>query len=160
MEHATRRIHLLGVTAKPTGAWVAQQARNFLMDLGGRAAEFTFLIRDRDSKFTSMFDAGFASEGMRILRTPVRAPRANGIAERWIGTARRELLDRLLIINRRHLMAVLTEYIAHFNDHRPHRALNQAAPLRSLPPPASPSQCHLRRRDLLGGLIHEYTQVA
>jgi transposase InsO family protein len=97
---------------------------------------------------------------MRILRTPVRAPRANAIAERWIGTVRRELLDRILIINRRHLMAVLTEYVAHFNDHRPHRTLNQATPLRSLPPPASPSQLHLRRRDLLDGLIHEYAQVA
>jgi hypothetical protein len=115
VEHATRRVHLLGVTAHPSGAWVAQQARNFLLDLGGRAAEFTFLIRDRDSKFTSMFDAGFASEGMRILRTPVRAPRANGIAERWIGTVRRELLDRILIVNRRHLTAVLAEYVAHFN---------------------------------------------
>jgi len=130
------------------------------MDLGDRAAEFTFLIRDRDSKFTSMFDAGFASEGMRILRTPVRAPRANGIAERWIGTVRRELLDRILIVNRRHLTAVLAEYVAHFNHHRPHRALSQAAPLRSLPPRAAPSQLHLRRRDLLDGLIHEYTQVA
>ena len=130
------------------------------MDLGNRAAEFTVLIRDRDSKFTSVFDAVFASEGMRILRTPVRTPRANGIPERWIGTARRELLDRLLIINRRHLMAVLTEYVAHFNHHRPHRALNQAAPLRSLPPQASPSQIHLRRRDVLDGLIHEYMQVA
>jgi putative transposase len=92
------------------------------------------LIRDRDSKFTSMFDAVFASEGMRIQRTPVRAPRANAIAERWIGTVR-ELLDRMLIINRHHLTAVLTEYVAHFNDHRPHRALGQAAPLRSLPRP-------------------------
>jgi putative transposase len=106
------------------------------------------------------FDAVFASEGMRILRTPVRAPRANAIAERWIGTARRELLDRMLIVNRRHLMAVLTDYVAHFNDHRPHRALNQAAPLRSLPPPAASSQLHVRRRDPLGGLIHEYAQVA
>jgi putative transposase len=122
--------------------------------------QFTVLIRDRDSKFTSVFDAVFASEGMRILRTPVRAPRANAIAERWIGTVRRELLDRILIINRRQLMAVLTEYVAHFNDHRPHRALNQATPLRSLPPPASPSQLRLRRRDLLDGLIHEYAQVA
>jgi putative transposase len=130
------------------------------MDLGDRAAEFRLLIRDRDSKFTGMFDAVFTSEGMRILRTPVRAPQANAIAERWIGTARRELLDRLLIINRRQLMAVLTEYVAHFNHHRPHRALNQAAPLRSLPPPAPPSQFHLRRRDLLGGLRHEYAQVA
>ena len=160
VEHATRCVHLLGVTANPSGAWVAQQARNLLMDLGERVTAFQFLIRDRDAKFTDVFDAVFASESIRILRTPVRAPRANAIAERWIGTVRRELLDRMLIINRRHLTAVLTEYVAHFNDHRPHRALNQAAPLRSLPPPASPSQLHLRRRDLLGGLIHEYAQVA
>jgi transposase InsO family protein len=122
------------------------------MDLGDRAAQFRFLIRDRDSKFPSVFDAVFTSEGMRILRTPVRAPQANAIAERWVGTARRELLDRMLIINRIRG--------AHFNDHRPHRALGQAAPLRSLPPPAPPSQFHWRPRDLLGGLIHEYTQVA
>jgi len=130
------------------------------MDLGDRAAQFTVLVRDRDSKFTSVFDAVFASEGIRILRTPVRAPQANTIAERWIGTARRELLDRLLIINHRHLMAMLTEYVAHLTHHRRHRALNQAAPLRPLPPPAVPSQPHVRRRDLLDGLIHEYTQVA
>ena len=128
------------------------------MDLGDRAAEFTVLIRDRDSKFTGVFNAVFAREGMRVLRTPVRAPRANAIAERWIGTV--ELLDRILIINRQHLTTVLAEYVAHFNQHRPHRALNQAAPLRSLPPPAAPSQLCLRRRDLLGGLIHEYAQVA
>jgi putative transposase len=115
VEHATRRVHFLGITAHPSGAWVAQQARNFLMDLGDRAAEFRFLIRDRDSKFTGMFDAVFASEGMRILRTPVRAPQANAIAERWIGTVRRDLLDRMLIINRRHLTTVLTEYVAHFD---------------------------------------------
>jgi putative transposase len=115
---------------------------------------------DRDSKFTGVFDAVFASEGIRILRTPVRAPRANAIAERWVGTVRHEPLDRMLIINRRHLTAVLAEYVAHFNHHRPHRALNQAAPLRSLPPPGAPSQLCLRGRDLLGGLIHEYSQVA
>ncbi|MDQ3765263.1 MAG: transposase [Actinomycetota bacterium] len=90
----------------------------------------------------------------------MRAPRANAIAERWIGTIRRELLDRMLILNRRHLEAVLAEYVAHFNDHRPHRALDQAAPLRPLPPPASPPLLRLQRRDLLGGLIHEYAQVA
>jgi transposase InsO family protein len=160
VEHATRRIHLLGVTANPGGGWIAQHARNFLMDLGDRAAEFRFLVRDRDSTFTSVFDAVFASEGIQILRTPLPAPQANAIAERWIGTVRRELLDRILIVNRRHLTAVLTEYVAHYNHHRPHRALLQAAPLRSLPPPASPSQLHLRRRDLLDGLIHEYAQVA
>jgi putative transposase len=115
VEHASRRVHVLGITAHPSGAWVAQQARNFLMDLGDRAAEFRLLIRDRDSKFTGMFDAVFASEGMRILRTPVRAPQANAIAERWIGTVRRDLLDRMLIINRHHLTTVLTEYVAHFD---------------------------------------------
>jgi putative transposase len=129
------------------------------MDLGDRPTQFT-LIRDRDSKFTSVFDAIFASEGMRILRTPMRAPQANAIAERWMGTVRRELLDRILIMNRRHLVAVLTEYVAHYNHHRPHRALHQAAPLRSLPPPCIAIPLHLRRRDLLGGLIHEYAQVA
>lgn len=158
VEHATRGVHVLGVTANPSGAWVAQQARNFLMDLGDRAARFTVLIRDRDSKFTSVFDAVFASESIRILRTPVRAPRANSIAQRWVAPARRDRLDRILIVNRRHLTAVLTEYVAHFNHHGPHRAL-QAAPLRSLSPPAAPSQLHLRRRDLLDGLIYEYAQV-
>jgi putative transposase len=118
------------------------------------------LIRDRDSKFTGVFDAVFASEDIRILRTPVRAPRANAIAERWIGTVRRELLDRMLIVNRRHLETALAEYVAHFNNHRPHRALHQAAPLRPLPQPASPPHLRLRRRDRLGGLIHEYAQVA
>jgi putative transposase len=151
VEHATRRVHLLGITANPNGAWVAQQARNLLMDLGDRAAQFTFLIRDRDTKFTDTFDTVFASEGIRTLRTPVRAPRANAIAERWIGTLRRELLDRMLIVNRRHLERVLAEYVTHFNHHRPHRTLDQAAPLRPLPPDASPSQLRLRRRDRLGG---------
>jgi putative transposase len=160
VEHATRRVHLLGVTANPSGAWVAQQARNLLMDLGQRVAAFQFLIRDRDSKFTDVFDAVVTSEGIRILRTPVRAPRANAIAERWIGTLRRELLDRILIFNRRHLEHVLAEYTTHFNLHRPHRALLHAAPLRPLPPPSSQPDLRIRRRDRLGGLIHEYAQVA
>jgi putative transposase len=160
VEHATRRVHLLGITTNPTGAWVTQQARNLLMDLGDRAAGFRFLIRDRDSKFTRIFDAVFASEAIRVLRPPVRAPRANAIAERWIGTVRRELLDRMLILNQRQLETVLSEYVAHFNTHRPHRTLNQAAPLQPLPPPTLPSQLRVRRRDRLGGLIHEYSQVA
>jgi transposase InsO family protein len=118
------------------------------------------LIRDRDTKFTSAFDAVFTSEALRILRTPARAPRANAITERWIGTVRRELLDRMLIVNRRHLETVPAEYVVHFNDHRPHRALHQAAPLKPLPQPASPLQLRLQRRNRLGGLIHEYSQVA
>jgi len=160
VEHATRRVHLRGVTANPSGAWVAQQARNLLMDLGERVAAFQFLTRDRDAKFTDVFDAVFTSEGIRILRTPVRAPQANAIAKRWIGTVRRELLDRILILNRRHLEHVLAEYTTHFNQHRPHRALQHAAPLRPLPPPSSQPDLCVRRRDWLGGLIHEYTQVA
>jgi putative transposase len=160
VEHATRRVHFLGITANPSGAWVAQQARNFLMNLGDHVANFNFLIRDRVSKFTGGFDAVFASEGVRILLTPVRAPRANAIAERWIGTVRRELLDRILIFNRRHLEHVLNEYVAHFNHHRPHRALHQSAPLRSFPAPVAQPDPHFRRRDRLGGLIHEYAQAA
>jgi putative transposase len=160
VEHATRRVHLLGITAHPTGAWVTQQARNLLMDLGDRAAGFRFFIRDRDSKFTSVFDAVFASETIRVLRTPVQASRANAIAERWIGTVRRELLDRMLILNQRQLATVLAQYVAHFNTRRPHRTLDQAAPLQPLPPPALPSPLRVRRRDRLGGLIHEYSQVA
>jgi putative transposase len=126
VEQTTHRVHLLSITANPSGAWVAQQARTFLTDLGDRAAQFTFLIRDRDSTFTRIVDAVFASEGIRILRTPVRAPRTNAIAERWIATPRRELLNRMLIINRHHLTAVLTEYVAHFNHHRPFLGVSRA----------------------------------
>jgi putative transposase len=135
MELSTRRVHVLGVTANPTGAWVAQQARNLLMDLADRTEQvkFKFLIRDRDAKFTDTFDAIFASESIRILRTPVRAPRANAFAERWIGTVRRELLDRMLILGRRHLETVLTGDVAHYNQHRPHRALGQAPPVGAVP---------------------------
>jgi putative transposase len=109
LELSTRRVHVLGVTANPTGAWVAQQARNLLMDSADRTEQvkFKFLIRDRDTKFTDTFDAIFASEGIQILRTPVRAPQANAFAERWIGTVRRELLDRMLILGPRHLETVL-----------------------------------------------------
>jgi hypothetical protein len=122
IELATRRVRVLGMTATPTGAWVAQQGRNLLMDLADHIGQFKFLVRDRDAKFTDAVDAIFASEGIRILRTPVRAPRANAVAERWVGTVRRELLDRMLIVGRRHLETVLADYVAHDNKHRPHRS--------------------------------------
>jgi putative transposase len=117
IEHGRRRVHLAGITAHPTGAWVTQQARNLLMDLGDRAEQFRFLIRDRDAKFTTAFDAVFAGADIRIIRTPVRAPRANANAERWIGTLRRECLDHLLITGPRHLTVVLQEYLEHYVRH-------------------------------------------
>jgi transposase InsO family protein len=129
------------------------------MDLGDRAAQFRFLIRDRDSKFTAAFDAVFTGADIRIIRTPVRAPRANAIAERFIGTLRRECLDHLLITGPRHLTVVLQDYIEHSNTHRPHRSLQQQAPAGPTPPPLAATVLPLRR-DRLGGLIHEYLQVA
>jgi transposase InsO family protein len=159
IEHGRRRVHLAGITAHPTGAWVIQQARNLLMDLGDRADQFRFVIRDRDSKFTAAFDAVFAGADIRILRCPVRAPRANAIAERFIGTLRRECLDHLLITGPRHLKQVLQEFVEHYNTHRPHRSLDQHPPAGPTPPPSG-ATVHPLRRDRLGGLVHEYVQVA
>jgi putative transposase len=159
IEHGTRRVHIAGITAHPTGAWVAQQARNLLMDLGDHAEQLRFLIRDRDSKFTAAFDAVFAGVDIRIIRTPVRAPKANAIAERFIGTLRRECLDHLLIAGPRHLAVVLGEFVEHYNTHRPHRSLGQHPPSGRTPPPRGATVRPLRR-DRLGGLVHEYLQVA
>jgi len=160
IEHSTRRVHILGVTAHPTGAWLTQLARNLVMDLDDAGRRFQFLIRDRDTKFTSTFDAVFAAIDVKIIKTPVRAPRANAIAERFVGSIRRELLDRILIINQRHAAVVLREYQHHYNSHRPHRTLRQAAPLRPLPQPTTSEANTVRRHDRLGGLLHEYQQVA
>ncbi len=130
------------------------------MDLDDAGRRFRFLILDRDGKFTAAFDAVFTAIDVRIIKTPVRAPRANAIAERFVGTIRRELLDRLLIINQRHAAAVLTQYAEHYNNHRPHRALGQAAPLRPRPQRTTSDTNAVQRRDRLGGLLHEYQQVA
>ena len=163
IELDTRQVYVTSVTAHPTGAWVVQQARNLSYEIAERARPVKFLIRDRDTKFTSSFDEVFGSEGIRIIRTPVRAPRANASAERFVRTVRRECLDRMLIFGRRHLEYVLTDYVAHYNHHRPHRALDQQAPQSGRTSPASsgdPDLARLRRTDKLGGLIHEYELAA
>jgi len=163
IELDTRRVYVMGMTSHPTGAWAVQQARNLSVMLANRAHPVKFLIRDRDTKFTSSFDEVFRSECIRIIRTPIRAPRANAFAERFVGTVRRECLDRMLIFGRRHLEHVLADYVVHYNDHRPHRALEQQAPLTVWTSPASigdPDLARLRRTDRLGGLIHEYELAA
>ena len=160
IEHGTRRVHLAGITAHPTGEWVTQQARNMLMNLEDHADGLKFLIRDRDTKFTAAFDAVFTAAGVRIIKTPVRAPRANAIAERWISSARRECLDRMLITGERHLRLVLSEYVDHYNVHRPHRTLCQSPPAGRERPPIMDPDVRVLRRDRLGGLIREYAQVA
>jgi transposase InsO family protein len=160
IEHHHRRVHLAGVTAHPTAAWTVQQARNTFMDLGDRTDGLKFLIRDRDAKYTEMFDAVITAVGMRVITTPVQAPRANAICERWVASARRECTDRILITGRRHLHHALREYVDHYNTHRPHRALGQRPPDgRSHITPTS-DNIRIRRHDRLGGLIHEYSQVA
>ena len=160
IEHATRRIRILGVTQHPTGAWTAQQARNLLMDLGDQTHRVRFMIRDRGSNFTSAFDAVLADAGIRTVLCSVRAPRMNAIAERWIGGCRRELLDRTLIWNQSHLRRILREYETHHNQHRPHRSLDGAAPLKPLPEPIDLEQYRIRRQARVGGLINEYRLVA
>ena len=157
IEHATRRVWLAGCTANRDGNWVTQQARN--LSFTGLLERTRFLIRDRDSKYSGPFDEVFRSEGVRIVRTPVRAPRANAIAERFVRTIRTECLDWLLILNRRHLEHVLRVYVDHYNTQRPHRALKLVAPIPP-EPPLEAGENDIRRRDRLGGLIHEYYQEA
>ena len=162
IELESRRVHLAGCSANPTGPWVTQQARQLAWTLQDQPGRFRFLIRDRDSKFTRDFDAVFASECIRVIKTPVRAPKANAIAERFIKTVRAECLDWLLITSRRHLERVLRVYIDHYNGHRPHRSRDLAPPH-----PAAPKLraingvgTNVHRRNLLGGLIHEYSIAA
>jgi transposase InsO family protein len=159
MEVQTRAVHIVGVTAHPTGAWTAQQARNLMMDLGERAGRFKFLIRDRDSKFTMAFDGVFAGNGTRVIKAPVRSPRANSFAERFVGTLRRECLDHVLILGEQHLREVLAEYARHYNGHRPHQGRQQESPLRQ-PGRAVDITARIERRQVLGGLISEYRRAA
>ncbi|HEY6790567.1 MAG TPA: integrase core domain-containing protein [Trebonia sp.] len=163
IEHGTRRLHLAGITASPDGAWTTQAARNLLMDLGQRASAVKFLIRDRAGQFTGSFDAVFTAEGIRIVASPPQAPKANAICERVVGTLRRELLDRLLIVNEQHLRRVLTEYLTHYNTARPHRSLGQLTPDQAdtyPPEPVNLAEYRIRRKQILGGLTHEYYVAA
>jgi putative transposase len=157
-----RRVHLAGITAHPTGAWVAQAARNLLMDLDDQVDRFRFVIRDRDAKFTSAFDAVFAAAGVETVKIPPRAPRANAYAERWVRTVRVEGLDWTLIWNRQHLLHVLSRYVEHYNTGRPHRGIGLDVPV---PAPVAtvttlPSTGLVERIDVLGGLVHEYRRAA
>lgn len=163
IEIDSRLVRLAGVTATPKTAWVTQLARNVCSDLSERTTPVKFLIRDRDAKFGRSFDEVFGADGVRIVKSPVRAPRANAVCERVIGTLRRECLDRILIFGRRHLEAVLAEYLQHYNAHRPHRSLDQRCPRSADSAPLSVidvENSRVLQTDILGGLIHEYRLVA
>ncbi|CDR17561.1 integrase core domain-containing protein [Streptomyces iranensis] len=157
-------MRILGATPHPTAEWMVQLGRNLLMDLEDARSKAKFLIRDRDSKFTAAFDTLMTDAGLKVVTTGIRIPRMNSLIERWIQTCRRELLDRTLIWNQSHLLHALREFETHYNGHRSHRALGQAAPLRPLPHPidAPGESRHLdvRRRDRLGGTLHEYQHAA
>jgi putative transposase len=159
MEVGSRYVHILGISANPDGPWTTQQIRNLLMNLGERAANFRFVIRDRAGQFTASFDAVLASAGIQAVKIPPRSPRANAYAERFVLTARTEATDRMLIFGQRHLQTVLAEYEAHYNGRRPHRS-RQLHPPRPDHPIAHPSQEQIKRRPVLGGLISEYERAA
>src|SRR5258708_5955642 len=164
IEVGTRHVHVLGVTAHPDGAWTVQQARNLLIDLGERATRFRFLIRDRAGQFTEAFDAVLSGAGMEVAKIPPRSPRANSIMERWVQTCQHELLNRTLIWNQSHLLHALREFEQFYNGHRPHQGIANARPLQPLPVPlVVPDQIailDIRRRDRLGGVLHEYHHAA
>jgi len=160
IEHATRRIRIIGITLHPTGEWTTQQARNLMMDLGEQADRVKFMIRDRGSNFTAAFDAVLADSGIRTVLCNIQTPRMNAIIERWIGGCRRELLDRTLVWNQAHLRQILRQYQTHHNQHRPHRSLDAAAPLKPLPEPVDLDRYHVRKQAHTACLINEYRLVA
>jgi transposase InsO family protein len=160
IEHASRRVRVLGATAHPVGNWVVQQARNLLMDLEEAGVHARFLIHDRDASFPAAFDQVLADAEIAVIRSAVRAPRMNALMERWFRSLRAELTDRTLIWNTPHLLRLIREYEIFYNQHRPHRALGQAAPLRPLPEtPIDLETFRVRRRDRAGGILHEYQQA-
>jgi putative transposase len=164
IEHASRRVRILGATAHPTTAWVVQAAKNFAMDLEDAGCRALFMIRDRDGKFPELFDAILADAGIDVVLSGIRMPKMNSIMERWVQTCRRELLDRTLIWNQRHLLQALREFEQFYNGHRPHQGIANARPLHPLPVPiADPdkiARLDIRRRDRLGGILHEYEHAA
>jgi putative transposase len=158
IEVQSRYVHIPGITAHPDGPWTTQQARNLLMDLADRAADFRFLVRDRAGQFTDSFDAVLADAGIQVVKIPPRSPRANAFAERFVLTARTEVTDRMLIFGERHLRPVLAEYEAHYNGRRPHRS-RQLHPPRPDHPVADLSRKRIKRRPILSGLITEYERA-
>jgi transposase InsO family protein len=161
IEVGSRRVHIAGCTPHPSAAWVIQQARQLSWTLAERSEPIRFLIRDRDQKFTERFDDVFRSEGIQVIRTPFRAPQANGVAERFVRTARRECLDWLLVLNQPHLERIVQVFGDHYNTHRPHRALALVPPNGTRAAPVTVSdELHVHRRDRLGGVVREYVQAA
>jgi transposase InsO family protein len=164
IEHATRRIRILGATPHPTASWVIQAARNLAMDLEDAGSRARFLIRDRDGKFPGLFDTILADAGIETVLSGVQMPRMNAIMERWVQTCLRELLDRTLIWNQVHLLHALREFEQFYNSHRPHQGIANARPLRPLPSPIpepdAVTRLHIDRRDRLGGILHEYRHAA
>ena len=162
IELGSRRVHLAGCTPNPSAAWVIQQARQLTWTVAERSEPLRFLIRDRDQKFTDGFEEVFRSDGIEVVRTPARAPQANGVAERFVRTVRTECLDRLLVLNQPHLERILEVFVDHYNRHRPHRALSLAPPeaRRSVASSWAPGDARILRRDRLGGVVHEYSIAA
>jgi putative transposase len=164
VEHASRRIRILGATAHPTAAWLTQAARNLVMDIEEAGCRVKYLIRDRDGKYPALFDAVLADAGITVVLSGIQIPRMNAVMERWVRTCRRELLDRTLIWSQRHLLYALREYEVFYNTHRPHQGIANVRPLKRLPEPITDphrlAKLNIHRRDRLGGVLREYEHAA